>query len=195
MTAFTGRVIVELLNIGEGVATTLTNTAVSLAAGAGIQEFFCAADGTPGPAMPATPCKNFTELFAAAGCRRLGGAGCIMNVTVVEKEGGGGGAPVARNVLPMALPSTFQLPEATVSFSVASAPEGSHEVELKLTATATALYVWLSTLEHGRFSQNAILMKPHEEYTVRFISFLEGGVSSAQLKKSLRVEHLGMYVH
>ena len=102
---------------------------------------------------------------------------------------------MARNVLPMALPSTFQLPEATVSFSVATAPEGSHEVGLKLTSTATALYVWLSTLEHGRFSQNAILMKPHEEYTVRFISFLEGGVSSAQLKKSLRVEHLGMYVH
>ena len=62
------------------------------------------------------------------------------------------------------------------------------------TSTATAIYVWLSTLEQGRFSDNAFVLLPGATKTVKFLSFDETGISAVALEASLRVEHLGMYL-
>jgi hypothetical protein len=105
-----------------------------------------------------------------------------------------GAATVSNNVLPLVKPSELQLPHATVSHTVSSAAAGSHSVGLSLKSTATALFVWLSTAEHGRFSDNAFLLLPGEEKQISFESFLEAGTSSTALSSSLRVEHLGMYL-
>ena len=70
----------------------------------------------------------------------------------------------------------------------------SGSIGVTVTSTATAMYVWLSTVEQGRFSDNAFVLLPGVTKTVRFLSFDETGTSATALKASLRVEHLGMYL-
>jgi len=67
-------------------------------------------------------------------------------------------------------------------------------VGVTLTSDKTALFVWLTTAEHGRFSDNSFVLLPGEPVTVTFRSFLAAGTSSAALEASLRVEHLQMYM-
>eukprot|EP00913_Durusdinium_trenchii_P024512 g23011.t1 len=56
----------------------------------------------------------------------------------------------------------------------------------------TALYVTLTSLAQGRFSDNAFVMAPGRG-TVKFIPFVQSSSLLEELKKSLRVEHLQMY--
>ena len=73
-------------------------------------------------------------------------------------------------------------------------PVAKTTVHVSLTSETTAAYVWLSTLEQGRFSDNAFFLLPGVEKTVEFLSFDEVGTSATALKTSLRVEHLQMYL-
>lgn len=101
---------------------------------------------------------------------------------------------VSRNVHPLAAPTKFQLPAAAVVHHVQPAAAGSPRVAIELSTNATALYVWLSTAEHGRFSRNALLLLPDAPVTVHFESWVAAGTSSAALSASLRVEHLQQYL-
>ena len=95
------------------------------------------------------------------------------------------GRVFARNLLPLTAPGRFELPDATVTASV------SNDGTVRLTASATAAYVWLSTLAHGHFSENGIVLRPgtHE---VKFVA--TGELDVAALKASLRVEHLQQHL-
>ena len=96
------------------------------------------------------------------------------------------GKVLARNVLPLTAPGQFQLPVATVAIDAVGA-DGT----ITLSSTATAVYVWLSTLAHGRFSENGIVLLSGKT-TVRFVPF--GDLDVATLKSSLRVEHLQQHL-
>lgn len=140
-----------------------------------------------------------------------------------DNSGDGTGTVVSENVLPLALPSALRLPDANISYTVAEVvtEQARVAVTVSLTSSTTAVYVWLSTLEQGRFSDNAFFLVPGAcvlqqlacrcctwinvfvlacaasagvEKTVEFMSFDEAGTSAAALKASLRVEHLKMYV-
>ena len=68
-------------------------------------------------------------------------------------------------------------------------------VQITLDASATALYVTLTTLAHGRFSDNAFAVAPGTT-TVSFIPMQKSRpVDISVLKASLRVEHLQQNQH
>ena len=64
--------------------------------------------------------------------------------------------------------------------------------DVTLSATATALYITLTTLAHGRFSDNFFAMGAGSKRTIQFVPF--STFSPSMLAPSLRVEHLQMYL-
>ena len=58
-----------------------------------------------------------------------------------------------------------------------------------MTAATLALYVVLTTTQHGRFSDNAFLLESGTTRVVEFISWASA-MDLAALKRTLRVEHL-----
>ena len=198
-TAFTGTVAVDTIHFMSGQTMRLSTVPVSVPATGehGSVSFFCAANSTKLSRGKPSDCVNFDKLYDLAGCAN-GAADCLLNVTVTAADDDTGNPPkqLCRNILPLALPSKLHLPRANVTFVVKETlpHETTGNIELTVTSTATAIYVWLSTLEQGRFSDNAFVLLPGVTKTVWFLSFDEVGTSTAALKKSLRVEHLGMYV-
>jgi hypothetical protein len=91
----------------------------------------------------------------------------------------------ARNLLPLVAPGQFELPITTVTADV------NDDGSITLTASATAVYVWLSTLAQGRFDDNGLILLPGERI-VRFVPF--GELDVKLLRSSLRVEHLQQHL-
>lgn len=73
---------------------------------------------------------------------------------------------------PLSKPSAFKLPAAAVTATVASVDEenGTASVTLISESKGAALYVWLSTLAHGRFEDNRFMLLPGTT-TLDFIAF------------------------
>jgi hypothetical protein len=241
---FDGEVEVSLVHFATGAVSPLGTTRAHLAAGAGTSAFFCPGDADASPAAArrvtarnnadddddddddddtaaAPPCPEFAQLFQTAGCAN-GGADCIMRDTVTSSSS----SPpppsllLADNVLPLAAPSAFVLPDANVSVAGVVAVDGTTaNVTVESTSTGVALYVWLSTLAHGRFSQNGFMMSSPPPpmsssskgsafaaftttaatttttatvVVVQFLSF--GPLDLPRLQSTLRVEHLGQHL-
>jgi beta-mannosidase len=190
-TAFSGSVTVEAIAFKNGATTRLSTAAVSLPAGGGAVGFFCAGNSSVlSEGKPSQPCPTFEALYRQAGCAN-GAADCILNVTVASRSGG---RVLSQSMLPLGLPSALNLPAAKITASVQPAASGSASVGITLSSNATSLWVWLSTIEQGRFSDNAFVLLPGVEKKVEFLSFVEAGTSATALEASLRVEHLGMYL-
>ena len=88
-------------------------------------------------------------------------------------------------------PKDMALPAADVAFAVADAPNDDGSVDIAITASAVAMYATFTTLAHGRFSDNAILLLPGAT-TIQFIPF--GALQIDALRTSLRVEHVATYL-
>ena len=84
-------------------------------------------------------------------------------------------------------PDELLLPAASVHVAVQSRRGDGDAVKLKLTANATALFVHLTTLANGRFSDNFFLL-PAGSRTVLFLPF--GPLDEKLLRSSVRVDHL-----
>jgi hypothetical protein len=197
---FVGRVIVDVIHLNTGSVTQISSVPVT-SLPTGNVGFLCAANSStllPPNAYRkvAEECPTFAELYRHVGCA-AGAADCILNVTVVSDgdSGADGGTQISRSVLPLTKPSDLRLPMARVRHRVQGGqPAGSRSVQVTLTTNATAIFVWLSTAEQGRFSDNALVLLPGVDQTVDFLSFVSAGTSSVALEASLRVEHLGMYI-
>jgi beta-mannosidase len=187
--AFTGTIIVEAIHYSTGETTRLSTAPVSLPAGGGAVGFLCAMNSSSLSTGKPDHCPTFDALFAQVGCDH-GAADCMLNVTVASSQS----AVMSRSILPLTKPSNLHLPAAHVTYTVNAAAAGSSSVSVALTTSATALYVWLSTTEQGRFSDNALVLLPDKETVVEFLSFVKTGTSSVDLEASLRVEHLAMYM-
>jgi len=98
---------------------------------------------------------------------------------------------LSTNDIALAPPSSMQLPAAEVKFNVASELNEDGSVNVDVEADKTALYVVLTTLAQGRFSDNAFAMAPGKR-TVQFLPIGQDKADVEELKKSLRVEHLQM---
>ena len=70
---------------------------------------------------------------------------------------------------------------------MSSQPNPDNSVNITCSTDGVALYVVLTTLAHGRFSDNAMLVLPPGQ-TVLFYPF--GALDLPLLTSSLRVEHL-----
>jgi len=110
-----------------------------------------------------------------------------------------GGALVSVNEIALAPPSQMKLPAAKVTARVSSAHNSDGSVDIRIMSDKTALYITLTTLAHGRFSQNAFAMAALGQLpAMTVIQFLPFGTEKADIKllcDSLRVEHLQQNLH
>jgi len=129
------------------------------------------------------------------------GSNCLVTVVVTAK--GNSSAVLSANELPFQPPKQMRIPlKATVTAQVGAFDPARSTVPITLQASDTALYVTLTTLVAGRFSDNAFLLKKTGSTaaadrssaataTVDFIPWGEFGAQEAKLlSSSLRVEHL-----
>lgn len=102
----------------------------------------------------------------------------VLVATIVNASGG----VVHDNLIPLASPERMMtiLAKATVSFAV-------HGLQVIVSTDHLALYVVLTTAAHGRFEDNAFLLKPGSR-SLAFVPFAEG--QEDVLRDTLRVEHL-----
>jgi hypothetical protein len=132
-------------------------------AGAGVKQWFT---------LPTSPIDGASEILHA----------------VVQSTAG---KTVNDNWIPLTSPKNMKLAAATVTFAVASAAGIDGTIAVTVSANYFALYVTLTTLAQGRFSDNAFCMPPGN-ITLSFLPF--DGFELAELRSSLRIEHAAMYV-
>ena len=151
----------------------------------------------PGP-PPQLKCAAWSETagWKGVGCD-AGGVNCVLEIKVE----GSTGDMASLNVLPFVPPVKMKLPaDASVTATVGAVVPKTGEIEILLSAKATAMFVVLTTLANGRFSDNAFLLEAGTNTTV--VTFIPWGSAAgapgspalqktvALLKSSLRVEHL-----
>lgn len=176
---FSGTVVVSAVALATGEVTQVAKQSVTLGAGPGVSQDFYVNLSQP----MLTTHVYVTETFEGSATAASEGA----------EEGAA--QPMSHNVQLFATPYTLQLAKATVTFAVAGAanPDGSVDITVT-TSGGAALYVTLTTLEQGYFSDNAFLGTPTAAKVVQFIPVDNAGVDIAKLKASLRVEHLATYM-
>ena len=158
---FDGTVVVSSVDFATGTAKQLVSKPLSMATGIGIKEFF--------------------DLSAS-----VDGTHEILHAVVTDSTG----TVVNNNWIPMLPPVNMSLPSANVAFTVADSPNPDGSVKITVTSDKFALYVTLTTLAQGRFSDNTFCMLPGTT-TVDFVPI--AGFDMAELKSSLRVEHAALY--
>lgn len=104
---------------------------------------------------------------------------------------------VSSNLIPFVTPSDMQLGKASVAVSAARAEDGTFIA--RLTTETVAMYVTLTTLAHGRFEDNAFLLRPPGRQ-VKFLLFEPSPHDSRdaafqKFQASLRVEDVSLYSH
>lgn len=177
LAGFTGSVTVSAVKLATGTATQLTNTAVSLPAGAGAVQWMCLNGGDT------SACASPGSIVAsAAGCSSTG-SDCVVVATVADASGN----TVNSNLILLTPPSGLTLPAAQVSFQIGS-PAADGSVPITVTSSATALYVHFTTLASGRFSDNSFPLFGATTTTIDFIPF--GDLDLGTLQSTLRIEHL-----
>jgi len=82
---------------------------------------------------------------------------------------------------------------AHISIRIRRGDDGT--VALEVSSDALALYVWLSTIAVGQFSDNAFHLRPGQRKIVRFekVPGHEASFDIDQFDRTLRVEHLGSH--
>ena len=94
----------------------------------------------------------------------------------------------------MKVPTTIRVPLANVSFNIADAANQDGTIDIAVSSDKVALWVVLTTLAQGRFSDNAFFL-PATTKIVQFVPFSQSTAGSDlhDLKASLRIEDFSMY--
>ena len=170
---FHGSVRISAVELSTGNSTRLLTFDARLPAGPGALRLL--------PTLPLDHIDGSTHVLLAR-----------CNVASTPAEGHrhdslASGSLVSRNEVLLAPPDELLLPAASVHVAVQSRRGDGDAVKLKLTANATALFVHLTTLANGRFSDNFFLL-PAGSRTVLFLPF--GPLDEKLLRSSVRVDHL-----
>jgi hypothetical protein len=81
----------------------------------------------------------------------------------------------------------------SIAIAVSQSSDGTAMVTLE--SDFVALYVTLTTVAQGRFSDNALHLRPHLKHVIEFLPLKHGPpVDFQELTSTLRVEHLGSYI-
>lgn len=107
----------------------------------------------------------------------------------------GAATPFDEHVIHMTAPANLAVTRAAVSAVVAAAPNADGSVDIAVSADAVALFVTLTAMAPGRFTDNAFLLVPSAPVTVQWVPFVAGDadVDYALLKATLRVEDHSAY--
>ena len=168
------------LHLATGATSPGASFPVALPPGASASAWSCA-DGVSGTWQ----CELWAQVLPRVGCAH-DGSDCVLLLRVTDSATG---QLLAENFELLAPVWRLALPAASVKAAV-GAPQADGSVPITLTASATALFVHLTTLAQGRFSDNSLLLAPGD--TV--VSFLPWGpLDAGLLQSSLRVEHVQLY--
>jgi hypothetical protein len=121
------------------------------------------------------------------------GTKSVLVATVIDSKG----AVMSKNVMPFATPQKMALQKANVKATASTSKNPDGSVDITVTAEKTAMYVTLTTLAHGRFSDNAFLLDASSKFsrTIKFIPFRDfDAAAMTQLTSSLRVEDVSAYM-
>lgn len=124
---------------------------------------------------------------------------------VVSRVADASGALVSEHMVQLTAPMNLALPPTRLSVSVTNTPNPDGSIDVNVTSDRVAVFVTLTTLAQGRFSDNCFLL-PATTRTVQFIPFAVDGAPGVSdrvvtgddyvrdLKSSIRVEDLSMYL-
>ena len=101
------------------------------------------------------------------------------------------------HVVHLTAPANLQVvPRVALSARAAAAPNADGSVNVTVAADAVALFVTLTAMAPGRFSDNAFLLLPTAPRNVTWIPFVAGDAAAnyALLVATLRVEDMSAYV-
>lgn len=166
---FEGQVALTTFELnGNGSAIDLLTVNVSLPAGLGAMHWF------PLPQNELPP-RNSTAL--------------ISTVTDVD------GKIISSHMIQLAQPKDVIVSKATISVEIANSPNADGSIDIAVKSDKVALFVTLTSLAQGRFSDNAFFL-PATTKTVQFIPFLplHSSEDMAMLKATLRVEDHSAYL-
>ena len=106
------------------------------------------------------------------------------------------GVVVSEHMLQLVTPEHLCVQAAALSFRIADAANADGTIDIAVTSDKVALWVTLTSLAQGRFSDNAFFL-PATSKTVRFVPFSSNASAVADnmaaLITSLRVEDYSMY--
>ena len=155
-------------HFGDGSGAVIAEKAFDLPEGPGVVEWF-AAD------LPPSAQRNTTSVIA----------------TVADAATG---AVASEHMLGLLNPMHLRVPVAGLSFKVADTTRDDGTIDIAVTSDKVALWVTLTTLAQGRFSDNAFFL-PATTKTLQFIPFSASTAASdrAALTASLRIEDFSMY--
>merc|ERR1712070_76478 len=165
--AFEGKLTLRSTSFADAKVSVLHERSLSLPAGAGVVQWF-----------------QSDEVKA------LNGQHSAVEAIVTSAAG----STVSSNLIALATPENMQLSKANVAVS-ASMEDGA--IVASLTTDAVAMYVTLTTLAHGRFEDNAFMLRPPGR-KVKFLLASPSPHSSTEeafksFKQSLRVEDVSLY--
>lgn len=163
---FTGTVTLTAYdNFGTGVGVVVTKKRVELPEGPGVVQWFTAS-------LPAD--RNSTSV--------------ISTVTDVE------GIVISEHLIQLSKPRDMRVPVANVTFKVAKAVNMDGTIDITVSSRTVALFVTLTTLAQGRFSDNVFFL-PATTKIIQFIPFspLTASKDLETLQSTLRIEDFSMY--
>ena len=168
------------LHLATGATSPGASFPVALPPGASASAWGCA-DGVSGTWQ----CDRWAQLLPRVGCAP-DGSDCVLLLQATDSASG---QLLAENFELLAPVWRLALPPAVVTAQVGS-QQADGSVPITLTASATAMFVHLTTLAQGRFSDNSLILAPGVS-TVSFIPW--GPLDAALLSSSLRVDHVMLY--
>ena len=178
-----GLASLSFLSLVNGALLSSSNFSVNLPRGGGATVWSCA---DPSVDYLTQPCPSWSVILQKLGCA-TDGSDCVAMLTLRDSTSG---ALIAENFELLQPPSALALPNTVVTATVNPSinPDGS--VDITLSTSNTAIFVTLTTLAQGRFSDNAIFLSPGNTE----ISFIPWStLDLALLTSSLRVEHAASY--
>ena len=182
---FAGRVTISAIDFASGSEKTLKVEQLSMAAGVGVTHFFDLVDSVDGTTTILRAVITSSSTSADLNVGALDQPVAHVHAAAEQAQF------VSENFIPFAYPKNMTLPKANVQFTIADAPSVDGTVEVTVTSDKFALYVTLTTLAQGRFSDNAFVMRPGTK-KLSFIPVL--GFELPELKSTLRVEHAATYM-
>jgi hypothetical protein len=156
----------------------------------------------PHPVLPPAPpiaeqpeCSTFGRMLPSLGCA-FNGSDCILSVKVASSGNivdVHGEVVVSTNVNGFVPPKDItSLPRARINITIGELDLTSGKVPITLYSTHVALYVTLTTLAPGRFSDNAFMLHANSTEVINFIVWEDFDINL--LRQSLRVESLSDYL-
>jgi len=140
-------------------------------------------------ALPAGP--GAIRWFGPPAGQSLPPANGSALISTVRDEAG---AVVSEHMVQLVTPEHLRVPVAKLALAVAANANADGTIDIIVSSDKVALWVTLTTLAQGRFSENAFFL-PATKKTVKFMPFSASTAAAdlATLKASLRVEDYSMY--